>query len=508
MQFFGAQKQGDDEQAYSYDQVLCKANIYQSFAVLIANSRREILYVNEEFERVFLYKKNEILGKQTLILNSGLHNNYFYQKIWETVFAEKTFVDHIKSQTKSGSIVRSRLRVISLNAHQKDEAFLFLYDPVENQNDKTEAVFQNNPILEFMKRNSDLIIIKDAAGKWIFANDVVVNLFHLTNINYLGKTDEELSKYAHQLFQNSFDVFVKRDQRCWEHGSTQRQEEQIVQANGSIMYIDMIRIPLFDENQDRKSMMLIGRDVSQYYDKIRSVEAAKKESEIADQNKSTFLATTCHELRTPLNSIMGFADLILYEDNLEEIHEYSRIVNNNGQLMLRLIADLFDISLIDSKQMNIQLAATDIIQIINEVYEIFPVEVHMLKKHDLKFNLNFSQKELVLNTDKLRVKQILTNLLRNSLKFTEQGSISINIAENNDVVHIIIEDTGIGVEQEKLDSIFEMFKQGTNGHDRKISGAGVGLSISRKLAQMLGGNISATSEVGKGSRFVLSLPNQ
>jgi signal transduction histidine kinase/CheY-like chemotaxis protein/CHASE3 domain sensor protein len=246
-----------------------------------------------------------------------------------------------------------------------------------------------------------------------------------------------------------------------------------------------------------------------------SLEVAEKNKELYDKNqelvkaynvKSDFLAGMSHELRTPLNAIIGFSSVLLAPDgdpiSLDQRQALEKILKN-GKLLLQLINDILDISKLESGRMNITVDSDDIRNIV--MYSIATVEPLFNGKNiGIEHHIPYSIGPL--ETDTLKVKQILINLLSNAVKFTERGLVSLTVEQQNSHTAFRIKDTGLGIDQKHIGFIFEEFQQIDSSSSRKYKGTGLGLPISRRLAHLLGGDISVTSEPGSGSEFTLTIP--
>ena len=239
---------------------------------------------------------------------------------------------------------------------------------------------------------------------------------------------------------------------------------------------------------------------------IADLVAAKDRAEESDRLKSAFLANMSHEIRTPMNGILGFAEL-LKEPKLtgEEQQMFIEIIEKSGERMLGIINDLINISKIESGQMEVHFTETNINDQLDFLYNFFKLEA---KQKGLKLILNYPlfSKESTLVTDKEKLYAILTNLVKNSLKFTKRGSIEFGyeVAENELVFHV--RDTGIGVPENKQKTIFERFVQANSGMANVYEGAGLGLAISKAYVEMLGGKIWIESETGAGTCFYFTIP--
>nr|NQU89562.1 PAS domain S-box protein [Bacteroidota bacterium] len=236
---------------------------------------------------------------------------------------------------------------------------------------------------------------------------------------------------------------------------------------------------------------------------------AKEKAEESDRLKTTFLATMSHELRTPLNSIIGFSDFIDETLEIDQITDFARTIQKNGVHLLNLIEDMFDISMIESGNVKINKSYFNLREFITEVNQLIREEQKIQHKEHLKVLTDYDFEIIDENvlTDKPKLKQVYINLIRNAVKFTEQGKIQFGfyIDEQNDLV-FFIKDTGIGIADEKLSLVFERFRQAEDSHTRKYGGTGLGLYICSLLIQKLNGKIWVKSQPGHGSAFYFSIP--
>lgn len=239
--------------------------------------------------------------------------------------------------------------------------------------------------------------------------------------------------------------------------------------------------------------------LQQARDESRKNELEMQKAREADKLKSTFLANMSHEIRTPLNAIVGFSGIIAENDDEEEKGEYIKIINQNCDLLLRLITDILDFSKIESGVLDYSFADVNIKEICREQYK-----VHSLKVQDgvtMICNID-ALPDITLHTDPKRVTQVISNLLSNAIKFTEQGHISLSYTLKGDQVLFEICDTGIGIPAKHIDTIFERFTK-VNSFKQ---GTGLGLSICKTIVKALNGDIGVNSTPGKGSCFWFTLP--
>ena len=227
------------------------------------------------------------------------------------------------------------------------------------------------------------------------------------------------------------------------------------------------------------------------------LKQAKDKAEEADRLKSAFLANMNHEIRTPLNAIVGFSQVLVDEEDRETRLEFSNIIQSNNELLQRLIGDVLDLSKIESNSMPLIYKELDIGLLMKEIYSM--ILLRMPSGIELRLN---DCEALVMEADKNRLTQILTNLLTNSIKHTEKGVIRFGYKRTAASVEFFVEDSGEGIPRDKIDSIFSRFVQ----LDSWSKGVGLGLAICRGLVEQMGGKIWVTSELGKGSIFYVTLP--
>lgn len=238
-----------------------------------------------------------------------------------------------------------------------------------------------------------------------------------------------------------------------------------------------------------------------------SLLEAKKRAEESDKLKTAFLANMSHEIRTPLTTIVGFAGL-LAEDCLsrETKNEYVNYIYKSSENLIAIINDILDVAKIEAGQLKIEKVPVDINLLMNEMYQTFQAKIDIQEKNIALHLQAPSTDPFIINTDEGRLRQILQNLLGNAFKFTPEGEIRFGYTEKDSFVEFFVNDTGIGIPDEKIEAIFERFQKIENGRSLNTSGTGLGLAIVKKLVEFLGGSISVTSELNNGSQFTFSIP--
>ncbi len=265
-----------------------------------------------------------------------------------------------------------------------------------------------------------------------------------------------------------------------------------------------------DENDKTIGLWGAAQDITNSKQIEEELSDAKEKAEESNRLKSAFLATMNHELRTPLNHILGLSDMIPDMTSDESIKEFSKLINESGSHLLAIIEDIFDLAMIDKSEVLIrreEFYIRDIyITLMNEIKDLLN-QSNKIEVVKLEFNIDSKIVSTKVKTDKSKILIVVSNLLRNAIKFTHKGFIklSFHIVEQNNI-QIIVADSGIGIPKEKQSVIFDVFRQVDDSHTREYEGIGIGLAISQRIAAIMGGSIEVESEIGVGSIFKFTIP--
>jgi signal transduction histidine kinase len=326
------------------------------------------------------------------------------------------------------------------------------------------------------------------------SSDSAVHFLKKGAFDYLRKPFEyeELSKTV----RNALDQKALKSER-------KRAEEELRKAHDELELRVKRRTAELAKTTEQLKLQLIGRKQMKK-DLIKAKEAA----EAGNRAKSEFLASMSHELRTPMNPIIGMTKLVLRTDLTPKQRDCLSVVESSADQLLALINDILDFSKIEARRLDIESYDFNIGTMINDVEKIMKLEAHE-KGIELSCLIDKNVPSLV-RGDPVRVKEILTNLVENAVKFTEKGIVIVRLSLDGETnthatVRFAVTDTGIGIPNDRLDSVFESFTQLDSGTARKYGGTGLGLAISKKLTEMMGGRIGVESKEGKGSTFWFTL---
>ena len=235
---------------------------------------------------------------------------------------------------------------------------------------------------------------------------------------------------------------------------------------------------------------------------------AKESAEAANRAKSEFLANMGHELRTPLNAVIGFSEGLLEQTDIHPLDEHQkdrlRKIKNSGEYLLQLFSDVMAVARAECGKTDLQITTFDVEPVLREVGDL--AEAIAKDKPTVRFALDMDEHLSWITSDRDKIRQVLINLLGNAIKFTEQGSVTLRVRRNTDSLLFYVEDTGVGIAVEHLGRLSERFYQVTQETHHPLKGVGLGLTLSRTFAEILGGTLTAESVVGQGSTFLLTVP--
>ncbi|MCB0805032.1 MAG: PAS domain S-box protein [Bacteroidales bacterium] len=354
-----------------------------------------------------------------------------------------------------------------------------------------ESEAKNKAIIESIP---DLLLYLNASGHVL--NHSISEKSKQIPFNLEGK----IERIENLFDQKTADVFIHSIQKCLSEGSYLFEFKFKVNKQ---LYDYEARMASMSNSEVVASV----RDVSERKQYIRSLNEEKEKAEQANKAKSEFLANMSHEIRTPLNAILGFSESLFHRTENEQHKKMVNTIMSSGKLLLDLINDILDMSKIEAGKMQLSFEPVNLRYLLNETREICRDKT---AKKDLAFNIQIDDSvPQYLILDETHLRQILVNLGGNAVKFTDKGfvSVSAKFIDKGTLgdLHIIFEDSGIGISEEYLEHIFDAFHQQDRKTNKQYGGTGLGLAIVNKLLEQMNGTIGVESLVGKGSKFTITL---
>ncbi|MBM2816924.1 MAG: sensor hybrid histidine kinase [Ignavibacteria bacterium] len=463
----------------------------------------KIIYYNDTIARLFgAENKVQLLGKS---LFEFVHSDYHEKaksRIAEIakVNIANPFYEYILIRP-DGTSFNAEISSIPVT-YQGERAFQGIIIDVTEKRQREAAILESEEKYRNLVELSSFGILIHIDGEIVFSNPAGAKMLRAKS------SDELLGKKVINFIHPDYRKIVKEriDNIIDKQEQAPILEEKLIGLDGRV----------FDAEVTARDITLLGkRAVQVMFDDIterkkvkEELIKAKEKAEESEKLRSSFLANMSHEIRTPMNGILGFSQLLRKEIGNQSLYEnltYIDIIIQSSNRLLGIVNDVLDISRIDSGMVSVQNSFYSLDDILNYLTNIFSIKA---AEKDLEFNLIITENchNLTLFTDYDKLIQILSNLLNNAIRFTDYGRIDLGCKKTDDMIHFRVADTGIGIEDEFKDKIYERFWQVEALKERKFGGTGLGLSITKSLTDMLGGNITIESELGSGTTFYLSIP--
>lgn len=477
--------------------------------IVITDKEGNIEYVNENFARTTGYSSEETLNQNPRILKSGEHPVSHYVGLWKTIASGKIWKGELINRKKNGELFWESCIITPV---------------INSQEDITHYVAVKEDITERKKVEEELRQFKQFA-------DTSIEGFGMAELDsrilYQNRRLCDLCKIDHPAVNESFLQFYPKEAQktlqkevfpeLMEKGAWRGELDHLDGEGGTFPTIHNFFVIKDDSGKPMRLAATI-TDITERKKIELELNHSKEQAEEASRTKSAFLANMSHEIRTPMNSILGFSEMLSSKIEDPKHISYLNSIRSSGKNLLTLINDILDLSKVEAGaiEINSQLIQTRVF--FSEIEDIF---LAYAKEKNLEFHLSIEDDiPPGIYLDELRIRQILTNLLGNAVKFTDTGSVRLSVQQKikkeNDVLKtkeqfidliIRIEDTGIGISESFLPNLFKTFQQEDNEITRRFGGTGLGLSISKRLAEMMNGDILVESTLHKGSIFTLYLKN-
>jgi PAS domain S-box-containing protein len=504
--------------------------------IMITGTDGKIEYVNPKFTETTDYSFKETIGKNPNFLKSGNKSKEDYKNLWKTITSGHEWHGEFSNKKKSGEIFFESA-IISPIFDETGVITNFLAikeDITEKKRDETlQHILFNISKAASSSNSLDYLIdqIRVQLGELIDVSNFYLAIYDEQNdsfsIPHYQDQKDEISSF---MAAKTLTAYVLKNKRSF-FGTRAEidklRKEGIVESIGEPSKI-WLGVPLMIEDKafgvfvvqsydnenafsekDKEMLEFISNEISNIIIRKKAEEEIKvalEKAEGSDRLKSTFLANMSHEIRTPLNSILGFSELLGDpEIGPPNQAEFTQIIKSSGKHLLSIINDILDFSMIEAGQVRLSRSTFIVEKLIIDIYnEYFPLAIE--KGIVFRFNPIVYKTETIIGCDKSRLRQVLSNLVNNALKFTRTGSIELGYTMSGEGFLFYVIDTGIGIPLEFKNYVFGRFQQAEKSKSRNYGGNGLGLAISKNLIDMMGGKIWFESEEGKGSTFYVFLP--
>jgi two-component system sensor histidine kinase/response regulator len=362
-----------------------------------------------------------------------------------------------------------------------------------------ELAFERNLLRTVVDNIPDSIFAKDSEGRYLLVNKAFAKLHGLESPEQLlGKSAFDLFPKERAAALHAADLEVMKAAKPLEA------ERSAVDADGTVRWILMSKVPLTNKHGEIIGTVGVNRDITQGKRSEAELRQSKEAAEAANRAKSEFLANMSHEIRTPMNGIIGMTELALETELTPEQQEYLSMVKTSADSLLTVINDILDFSKMEAGKLELDRSTFNLNESMEETTRTFGIRAGE-KGLELVCDIRPDVPQMVIG-DPARVRQVIVNLLGNAIKFTERGEVVllVEIKQAQDchvLLHFAIRDTGIGIEEDKQKLIFEAFAQADSSPSRNYGGTGLGLTISSRLVEMMGGRIWLESKPDQGSTF-------
>jgi PAS domain S-box-containing protein len=455
-------------------------------------------YLNTKFTEVTGFTIDDVKGKTPRILKSGGLPDNIYKELWDTILSGKTWKGEFQNIKKNGESYWENASISPIvNEEGKIIHFVKLAEDITEWKKIEEALKYREEQYRLIVENANDGILISQNDEFIYKNSQFVKM--------LGYSNEEFEKITFKDIyteQGLKDLFERHQKRLAGETLPNKYETTFRKRDGSIIYVE-VTYQLINYHDSDATFAII-HDITDNKNNEKALKRALDQAKESDHLKSAFLANMSHEIRTPMNGIIGFTNLLKGKKLSEEKREqYLDIIEKSGERLMNIINDLIDISKIEAKQIETTKTNFNLNEIIDFLYEFFLPEC--ISKN-LKLEKEMEDQAVYLYTDKDKLEAILINLLKNAIKFTNEGHISFGYVIRDKNITFYVKDTGIGIPDEKQKFIFDRFAQVDNSISKPYEGAGLGLSISSAFVEMIGGELLLDSTLYKGSKFHFTIP--
>ncbi len=488
-----------------------KFSLDQHAIVSMTNLAGLITYANDKFCTISGYDRDDLMGKHHNILKSGLHSRSFYAHLWETILAGHVWHGEMCNRAKTGRLYWVQATIVPfIDDTGIPEQFIAIRTDITERKQMERAIADAEARVRRITNAVPAVVYQCKVG-----HGRICYTFLSERLGEIRGLDHDVLLANGQM---AFEQIVPEDREKFltavlaagTHREPWQGEYRIMMPTGELRWIRSQLSPEADLDADGSTVFTgIWQDVTQARHASEDLQRAKEAAEVANRAKSEFLANMSHEIRTPMNGVIGMTELVLDTHLTQEQRGYLQILKSSSDSLLKVINDILDFSKIEAGKLIIEIIPFNLSSMISDTLKSLTVRAQD-EGIELICDMDTDMPVAVLG-DPGRLRQILVNLLGNAVKFTEHGQVVLRVSvqyrsPQPPLFEFSVQDSGIGVAPDKLQSIFEAFSQEDTSITRRYGGTGLGLSISARLVEALGGQMTVHSEVGHGSRFDFSVP--
>ena len=476
----------------------------QHAIVSITDTAGTILYANDRFCDISGYSREELLGSNHRLVNSGTHPPEMFRDMWQTISLGEVWRGEVCNRARNGNLYWVNATIVPLlNAAGEPERHIAIRtDITDRKRIEAQLSDQLHLVEELIEAIPLPVYLKDESGRYLRLNRAFEQFFQIRREAFMGRTLNDL------LLPEDARLHSEKDAELFASKETQSYEASVHSRDG--VKHDTVYRKAALTRRDGSVSGLLGVIVDITERKRAEIEVlrAKEAAEAASRAKSDFLANMSHEIRTPMNGVIGMTDLALETALTAEQREYLSIAKSSAESLLTIINDILDFSKIEAGKLLVEEISFDLYRLITELLKPLALRAHEKGIELLSEVLHDVPRHV--RGDPSRIRQVLVNLLGNAIKFTKHGEIALRtellqLQDGHAIVHFEVRDTGIGIASDKQELIFDAFSQEDTSTTRKYGGTGLGLSICRRLVTLMGGRMWLHSQVGEGSSFHFSV---
>ena len=480
-------------------------------SVLITDPDGVIEYVNQKFEEKTGYTAAEAVGQNPRIVKSGMMAPEVYEDLWKTVLAGGEWKGELHNKRKNGELFWEYVTISPIRSEGRVTHFVALKEDITEQKEMREALQDSESLQRtFMEHMPVGLVIIDAASRVIErVNPAAARLFGASEAEIVGRRCHKFLCPANENSCPIVDLGLQVD----------NSDRNMIRADGTslpvLKTVTRVRIggqdklleclvDISSRKEAEEAMQKLNRELEKA---IARAETLAREAEVANQAKSSFLANMSHEIRTPMNAILGMVHLALGTDLSGRQRDYLIKVERSAKMLLGILNDILDFSRVEAGKIVIEHIEFDLWDVLDNLATVVGVRVAETVEFVITVDTRVPR---YLLGDPLRLGQVLINLAGNAAKFTLEGEILLHVdfedADSQDAARLrfSVADTGIGMSPGQIEALFTPFSQADASTSRRYGGSGLGLSISKHLVELMGGELQVESSLGGGSTFMFS----